>query len=355
MLRQRTAFRTDAILASLRGRLIGGDLRPGDRLPTRSELERSFGASRATIQEVFDRLAADGFIAASGRNGTCVVEHPPHLHRVALVAPWATPAQSWFWFALQRAAQARGADPELTIAIHAGIEPRADNVGHAVLRREVEAGRLAGIIFAAPPAALVDADLPGGLPRVAIMRGRCPDGAPTIYPSEEAFSSRAVEHLAGRGRRRIALIGADDAHVRHHLAALAAHGLEPSPWLVQTVPLTQSGAARNCANLLMRCAAADRPDALVIADDNLVGHATAGVRDAGGQDLIDIVGHCNFPWPTPSALPIRRLGYDARDILDRCLATIVAQRAGRRPRDVSLAPVFDDEVAPVDADARWGS
>src|SRR3954467_7543296 len=95
------AFKTGPILSTLRGRMLAGELRPGDRLPTRADLERSFGASRATIQQVFDRLAEDGFVTADGRNGTTVASHPPHLHRIALVAPWTTPEDSRFWMALQ--------------------------------------------------------------------------------------------------------------------------------------------------------------------------------------------------------------------------------------------------------------
>ena len=49
----------------------------------------------------------------------------------------------------------------------------------------------------------------------------------------------------------------------------------------------------------------DRPDALVITDDNLVPAATAGVLAAGRRVPADleVVAHANFPHVTPSAVP----------------------------------------------------
>ncbi|MBA3684114.1 MAG: GntR family transcriptional regulator [Planctomycetes bacterium] len=343
----RAAVKSDAILASLRGRLVRGDLKPGDLLPTRAQLERRFTASRATIQTVFDRLAADGFIAAAGRKGTRVAEHPPHLRRIALVSPWSGPEENRFWWALQREAERRNGHPELAIAIHAGIHPRGDDPAYLRLLGEARAGRLAGAIFATPPASLVDARFPAAnrIPRVAIMPRQSPDDPPVICPHHSSFFDRAVAHLTQRGCRRIAAISVTIGQGQRIAEALDEAGCEVAPWRLQIVPLDQPLAARACAHLLLHGPRAQRPDGLIIADDNFVEAATAGIRDAGVPGL-HVIGHCNFPWPTPSVLPIRRLGYDTRRILDACLASIAALRAGRRPADVIIESQLDDEVPP---------
>ena len=41
---------------------------------------------------------------------------------------------------------------------------------------------------------------------------------------------------------------------------------------------------------------------------------------------VDVVAHANFPWPTPSALPITRIGFDATDILKQALIDLERQR-----------------------------
>jgi len=45
-----------------------------------------------------------------------------------------------------------------------------------------------------------------------------------------------------------------------------------------------------------------RPDALVVADDNLVTCATQGIAASGVQvpGELDVVAHCNFPHPLPA-------------------------------------------------------
>ena len=46
----------------LRREILEGMLKPGDRLPTRVLLEKSFSASSVTVQRAMDSLLRDGFI-----------------------------------------------------------------------------------------------------------------------------------------------------------------------------------------------------------------------------------------------------------------------------------------------------
>jgi DNA-binding LacI/PurR family transcriptional regulator len=96
---------------------------------------------------------------------------------------------------------------------------------------------------------------------------------------------------------------------------------EPAKWVQAT------------AHLLMHSNQTERPDALLITDDNLIEPVTAGLVAAGVRvpDDLEIVAHCNFPWPAPTHLPITRVGYNVRRLLADCIASIDRQRlAGNR-------------------------
>ena len=93
----------------------------------------------------------------------------------------------------------------------------------------------------------------------------------------------------------------------------------------------------------------ERPDALIITDDNLVEYAAAGVIAAGMRvpEELEVVAHCNFPWPTPSVVPVKRLGYEVTRILQACLDSIDLQRSGQKALPVTQIPaVFEEEVSP---------
>ncbi len=139
-----------------------------------------------------------------------------------------------------------------------------------------------------------------------------------------------------RGRTRLALLAVPGHLGRFHAqlrAGLEARGMSSEAhWLQLCSPGAPEG-ARYITHLLMHEQQRQRPDALIISDDNLVEHATVGLIAAGVRvpDDCDIVAYCNFPWPTPSMLPVRRLGYDARQLLTSAMDKIDRQRAGAPP------------------------
>ena len=104
--------------------------------------------------------------------------------------------------------------------------------------------------------------------------------------------------------------------------------------------------------MLWRLPAADRPDALIITDDNLVPEATAGLAAAGvraPQDLT-IVAHTNFPLQTVSALPAERLGFDVRRVLTTCLDGLEQRGRGAvLPEPVVIPAEFASEIQARDA------
>jgi hypothetical protein len=336
---------------ALRLRMVDGALRPGAQLPRRDDLQEEFKVSRDTIQRVFDQLLADGFIVANGRGGTFVVERPPHLCRFALVFPDPVAQWSRFWHALHREASALSQGGEREVVCFPDVAPHPDNRAFLQLQHDVRALRLAGIILASHPGDLVGSSILAEprIPCVSIMSGPPLPGLPAIYPDLSSFIDRSLDWLAARGRRRVGVLTTPGYANDRLRAALAKRGMGSDPRWFQGVEPAAAEWARNCVHLLMGAPAGQRPEALLITDDNLVEHAMAGVAAAGLRvpDDLDVVGHCNFPWPTPSMLPIRRLGYDAREVLGGCLALLADHRAGRQQRMETLVPArFEDEIAP---------
>jgi DNA-binding LacI/PurR family transcriptional regulator len=90
----------------------------------------------------------------------------------------------------------------------------------------------------------------------------------------------------------------------------------------------------------------NKPDGLIITDDNMVEHASMGLINANvvvPRDL-DVVAHCNFPWPTPSVLPVYRLGYDIDELLQTYLVVLERKRRGERvPRETQVNAVTEEE------------
>jgi GntR family transcriptional regulator / MocR family aminotransferase len=62
------------ISAGLRELILGGTLKPGQRLPASRTLAREFGVARATVVETFERLVAEGLLVTRVGDGTYVAE-----------------------------------------------------------------------------------------------------------------------------------------------------------------------------------------------------------------------------------------------------------------------------------------
>ncbi len=342
----------DRIIAALRGGIRDRSLPPGSRLPTRRELQQRFDVASATLQRALDRLAADGFIATRANRGTFVVDHPPCAHHYGLVVPVAHGAVPvHFWTALtNEARQLSGAPGARRLSVYNGVDGNARGADYQRLVRDLGHGRLAGLVFAVDPSSLARTPVltTPGIPRIAIMRRELA-GVAAVTLDDESFITKALDHFRARRRTRVAVLsvpGKDGAYRERTLDALAARWLATRPyWWHTTDPGTAVG-ARSFTHLLMSGGPDDRPDALLILDDNLVEHATAGLIAAGVRvpGDVEVVAHCNFPWPTRALLPVRRLGYDARELLERCLAWIDA--GGTPDTGVTVPARFADECLP---------
>ncbi|TNC71326.1 phosphonate metabolism transcriptional regulator PhnF [Rubellimicrobium roseum] len=65
-----------AVAEALRGDLAAGRFRPGDRLPSESDLATRFGVHRHTVREALARLAREGLVATRRGAGSFVLAPP---------------------------------------------------------------------------------------------------------------------------------------------------------------------------------------------------------------------------------------------------------------------------------------
>jgi DNA-binding LacI/PurR family transcriptional regulator len=186
------------------------------------------------------------------------------------------------------------------------------------------------------------------LPRVSIA-SEASDGVPAIRLKD--MHAKALDYLQSRGCKKVALLTGASAVANGELQiqwtqGAAARGMTVRPDWVQGLDIRFPQTAQNLVQLLMRGSAEDRPDGLLIGDDNLVEYATAGLIDSGVKvpSEIEVVAHCNFPWPTPSVLPIKRLGYDVRECLKECIAAIDKQRNKETLAPIVIPARLEEEV-----------
>lgn len=351
----RPCERQDIIVREVRSRILEGEFQPGSRLPNRDEIAQQFSAGANTVQRALDRLRLEGFIISSGRNGTRVTPDPPHLTRYGLVFP-ALPTQSgrWlrFWTALTNEVHREQLEGLRKLPCFYGVHPE-EGFGddYANLLHDVEAHRLAGLIFSTNPYHLRHSPVlqEPGIARVAIMTPSPEVDFPVVYPDGGSFFKRAFTYLQERGCRTVAFIhppGITALH-RNRLPELEQFGLETRPYWQHTVHLSTPDSARDLAHLLMRATPEDRPQALIISDDNLAEYALAGLLAAGVSipDDLEVVTHCNFPWPAPSTARVQRLGFSARQVLVTALSHIDALKKGLSVPEVTpIAACFEHEL-----------
>jgi DNA-binding LacI/PurR family transcriptional regulator len=359
-LKARPAVSRNDIVLELRRRITSGELPPGTRLPTHRDLRRDLQANIVTVGRAIDQLKLEGFVDTQGSRGTFVVRHPPHLFRYALVFPSHPSESNWprFWDALAKEANTVERDGPCEIPVFYDIDvishPGSD--GYRQLLSDVQAHRLAGLIFAAHPWVVKDTPIvrEPGIPRVALLAPHADyTNMAAVGLDMHGLITKSLDYLAARGRKRLAVVSApgdiDSGAIQTVKVEAAKRGLETRPYWLQAVSEAFPKPAQACMHIVMREGQKDRPDALFVMDDNLVESATAGLVDAGVRvpDDLDVVAHCNFPWPTQSVLPVKRIGFDARQMLRECVKSIDYQRQrGSMPPPETIPAIFEDQLSP---------
>lgn len=360
-IRRRPLVKQGRILETLRGQIIDGVFAPGSRLPLRPELAQQFGVSRITLQRALDRLTQDGYIYARGKAGTFVAEFPPHLWQYAVVFPYGPTDTRWsrFWNALVETSNQIQKFSHRRFEGYYGTEHPQESEDYHKLLRDIENRRLTGIIFTTQTMRFEGTPVMTvpGIPRVE-MASASEHGIPVVTVDSQGFINRALDYMISRGRRRIALLSntapMSDAFRSnkptigdHWMKAIAERSLTSGPHWIQSVALEGLHAAKNVMELMFYSGQKDRPDGLVISDDNLVPQALSGLLAAGVRvpQELEVVAHCNFPTAETPLVPIKRLGYMASEIMDTSVRIIDQLREGKQVSNMTVVSAkFEDEL-----------
>jgi DNA-binding LacI/PurR family transcriptional regulator len=323
---------------AIRRQLLDDRLAPGQRLPTRQQLAQRHRVSVMTVQRAMTRLEAEGWIVSRGTQGTFVADRLPYQTRYALLLPYhpADPEYfTLFYQALTAAAEqlADAGECEFEI-VHAqrAVLSAADT--ERVLA-DARAHRVGGVIFADYPTRLVATSLyrEPGLYHVALSFTGEYLGVPVVGLDAAAWFDHAVGAAVAVERSRIACLtacGKDTLWTRAFQRALARYGLTIRPYWQQYADPRVTEWLPELLQLWLALPARERPDTLLLTDDNFVAAATAGLRAAGvavPEDLL-VIGHYNAPCRPEATVPVRWLGYDCVALLRQARAVIDAQRRG---------------------------
>lgn len=352
--RGRPPVQNRRIVAELRRDVLRGVLLPGGQLPVRTELLTRFGVSNATLQAAIDQLRKEGLLRVAGTRGTFVEATLPHLHDVALVV---IPGieKTMFAKALSLAAgqlaskhgfRIREYSIDVTHVHRAELERLCDDtVNH----------RFSAMIFWGDMEALRGTPIlmEPGIDRI-VIEGTAELRAgelPKVQLDLHSARRRAIEYLQQRGRNRIAHIGFASMIANPVVIERQLRQWQPNlrPYWLQLIPECEPAlrcVATNIVSLLMHLEGENRPDALVIHDDNLVVYAVAGLLSAGTAvpRELELVAHTNFPLLANSPLPLKRIGFDCHAIMAECIKLIEQLRAQEEVADPApMMAVFENE------------
>jgi len=351
--RTRTPKKQNRLISLLRERILSGAWPAGKQLPIRTELEREFNISSATLQRALDQLRREGFIFARGSSGTFVSPHPPNTSHYGLILPLARyPVNDHFWPSLEAAAAAiEQKRPDLKIPVFTNGVDFSSNPETARLLKTVEEGRLAALIFGSSYPAYqrnrVLMETP--LPKVCICSGR--HAVPSVTFDYEQWLIRALDLLIAKGRRRIAVLIYSDLAVTSGFLPFwldllkKRNAVGGEHWWIG-LHLNRPLLTQCMMKLLMRGPVKDRPDGLIVLNENFTDAALGALMQCGITipNDVDIVSHCNFPAREPGGIPIERLGFTIPGLLETCIDLVEAQMKGKTPpMRTSVKPVTEAE------------
>ena len=72
-----TPRRSRLLYQQLKAAILGGQLKPGIRLPSSRVSATSFGLARTTVVGIYDQLLDEGYLVARHGSGTYVADRPP--------------------------------------------------------------------------------------------------------------------------------------------------------------------------------------------------------------------------------------------------------------------------------------
>jgi LacI family transcriptional regulator len=216
------------VTEQFRARILTGELKPGDRLPSYNQVRTQFGVHTNTMEKVYAKLEAEGLIVRRNGSGTYVApwfeghaqraKHKGHGIIGLSGAGFHFRSYSSYW------AQVMG-----------GAREVADRAGMHLMMLDAASPqgweKADGVLFCDWDNHRVPRKRPPGLPLVSMMTPL--PGIASVTANEESGTFQATQHLISLGHRRIAYLHAhEEAYIGHarltgYRKALKAAGIRP--------------------------------------------------------------------------------------------------------------------------------
>lgn len=211
-----------------------------------------------------------------------------------------------------------------------------DEAAYATVRDLFLAGRIDGMVAVVeqtghPVLEKLKAD---GLPFVVF--GTSDPAFPHVTQNDEVVTAEVVDHLSTRGCRRIAFVGGQrdgqgnadvEQRQRGYVRAMRAHGLAiDAGWLLNGDWSLASG--HRIARQL--CVAAERPDAIIFANDRMALGALKALHDLGigVPDEVCVVGFDNMQYDGYSIPPLSSVHSPVLEMAQTAVAILLGQIQG---------------------------
>ncbi len=316
-------------------------------MPAVRDLAATYGVAGTTIHRCLQELTVAGFLSTHGRNGTRVVDFPPHRHRFGLVLPQLPGADGVYaerhWQAKAVAAQLISAGGNRQIEIFHGINSHPELPQHAHLLAAIVERRLAGLILPDEDAIadwFVPADVGIPVVGVALVTGRPAVG--NLLLDLSGFIEKALVEVAKQRLRRAAVLCDVHAHrlIPQIQVCAGSLGLDLPHRHIQCLPTAGPQWATQVIAALFDGPPGQQPEALILSDEISIPEVESAL-DSRGIGSIFQVHLANLPLPSMSRRPALRLGWDHRRYLQRAMEMIDGWHADARP--------IGDESLPLEA------
>ncbi len=333
--------------------IIQGKYKEGEQLPARREMEEIFSTTPNTIHKAFENLISNGYVTVKPNKGTFVSKYLPNLYNYAVLIRSREDSPGWvnYWNVIRHVSEELRETSPFRFSLLSGIDKDYERARFKKLISAMESNVYGGLIFLFDPAIVKDTPLLNNksIPKVGLGEHHY-QGIPSLCNDNRVFVSKALGYLKERKRKRIAIImpaGAKTESVQHFIASVKGIGAVTDDYMIQSINHSHLEWGKNLIHLLLKTEKNQRPDGLIITDDNFIDPISEGILKTGiqvGRD-IDIVAHANFPLLRPAILPMKRLGFNVRHTINVALELMSAQRQGRKfPEKVLIIPVFEGET-----------
>jgi DNA-binding LacI/PurR family transcriptional regulator len=220
-----------AMASELRERISLGELQPGDRLPSFSEMRSQHGSTVATVERVYGVLEREGLVERRQGIGTFVTA-PKRVQtgNIGLLGCAISKSQRMVYYA------------HLMDGVQSALEEHSKHLlslgaGESWSREAVT--KVDGVLLSnLGQAEHTICELPPGMPRVSMLTTA--EGVTSVVADEYGGAKLALEHLLALGHRRIAcLMEQMPPQPRLRMAAyndtLIQAGITPDPrWICRT-------------------------------------------------------------------------------------------------------------------------